>query len=140
MTEATAAPLPSIRRRLVAMVYEALLLLGVLAVGFMLPQAALGVLAGIALPGPLLFAHIFLLLGLYFILYWRRGATLAMQTWKLRLCAADGGKPDWGRLALRYLLAWPSLLLAGIGILWALLDRDRQFLHDRLSGTRIDWR
>jgi len=24
-----------------------------------------------------------------------------------------------------------------LGILWAAIDRDRQFLHDRLAGTRI---
>ena len=119
------------------MVYEALLLLGVLAVGFMVPQVALGVAAGIALPGSILFLHIFLLLGIYFILYWRRGATLAMQTWKLRLCSAGGGEAGWGQLALRYLLAWPSILVGGLGLLWALVDRDRQFLHDRLAGTRI---
>ena len=38
---------------------------------------------------------------------------------------------------LRYALAWPSVLLCGIGLWWALIDRDRQFLHDRLAGTRI---
>jgi uncharacterized RDD family membrane protein YckC len=25
----------------------------------------------------------------------------------------------------------------GVGLWWALFDRDRQFLHDRLAGTRI---
>jgi len=25
----------------------------------------------------------------------------------------------------------------GTGYLWALFDRDRQFLHDRLAGTRV---
>jgi len=34
-------------------------------------------------------------------------------------------------------LAWPSLAFLGCGLLWALFDRDRQFLHDRLAGTRI---
>jgi uncharacterized RDD family membrane protein YckC len=28
-------------------------------------------------------------------------------------------------------------LLGGSGVMWAFLDRDRQFLHDRLAGTRI---
>ena len=41
------------------------------------------------------------------------------------------------RLVLRYALAWPSLLYLGAGLLWAFFDRDRQFLHDRLSGTRL---
>jgi uncharacterized RDD family membrane protein YckC len=30
-----------------------------------------------------------------------------------------------------------SIGLAGIGILWALFDRDGQFLHDRIADTRI---
>jgi hypothetical protein len=29
------------------------------------------------------------------------------------------------------------VLTAGAGYLWALIDRDRQFLHDRLAGTMI---
>ena len=38
---------------------------------------------------------------------------------------------------LRYLAAWPSILFFGIGVLWAVFDKDRQFLHDRIAGTRI---
>jgi uncharacterized RDD family membrane protein YckC len=34
-------------------------------------------------------------------------------------------------------LSWPSIVLGGAGILWALFDRDRQFLHDRLAGTQL---
>ena len=34
-------------------------------------------------------------------------------------------------------LATIGYLAMGITILWALIDRDRQFLHDRLSGTRL---
>ena len=86
----------------------------------------------------MLVLHIFLLLGGYFLWYWHHGGqTLAMQTWKLQLQSAHGLKPTWRQLALRYLLAWPSLLLYGAGLIWALFDRDRQFLHDRLAGTRI---
>jgi hypothetical protein len=29
------------------------------------------------------------------------------------------------------------VLCLGFGLAWALIDRDRQFLHDRLAGTRI---
>jgi len=49
----------------------------------------------------------------------------------------ENGQPvGLGRAIWRYALAWPSLLLC-VGLLWALVDRDRQFLHDRLAGTRI---
>jgi uncharacterized RDD family membrane protein YckC len=60
-----------------------------------------------------------------------------MQTWRLKIVAGDGQLASLGRCWLRYALAWPSVLLAGFGLLWALVDRDRQFLHDRLAGTCI---
>jgi len=41
-----------------------------------------------------------------------------------------------GRAFRRYLLAAPGVV-SGIGVLWAFIDRDRQFLHDRLAKTRI---
>jgi len=37
----------------------------------------------------------------------------------------------------RFLFALAGSLLAGAGFLWALVDRDGLFLHDRLAGTRI---
>jgi uncharacterized RDD family membrane protein YckC len=30
-----------------------------------------------------------------------------------------------------------GFLAAGLGFAWALFDRDRQFLHDRLAGTAL---
>jgi uncharacterized RDD family membrane protein YckC len=61
-----------------------------------------------------------------------------MQTWRLKAVDARDGRPlTVGRAALRYALAWPSLCCFGVGLLWPLFDRDRQFLHDRLAGTCI---
>lgn len=131
-------PLAGIRRRLASMLYESLLLLGVLSVSFMLPHLALGIIWEIVLPGPVLLLHIFVVMGGYFVWYWHHGGqTLAMQTWKLKLISANGLPPSLGQLVLRYSLSWPSLLFYGAGLLWAALDRDRQFLHDRLAGTCI---
>lgn len=136
-----ATPLPGIRRRLASLLYESLLLLGVWAATFLLPHLGLGLAFGLTLPGPVLFLHLFAVFGAYFVWYWNRsGQTLAMQTWKLQLRMADGSKPPLSRLLLRYVLAWPSLLFYGAGLLWALFDRDRQFLHDRLAGTRIEFK
>ncbi len=141
MSEPAATPsdeLPGLRRRIASMAYEGLLLLGVLSVGFMLPHLALGMGFGLALPGWVLLSHVFIVLGAYFVWYWHHGGqTLAMQTWKIRLSTPGGAAPSLGRLALRYVLAWPSLVYLGAGVLWALFDRDRQFLHDRLAGTRL---
>ncbi len=129
---------PGLRRRLASMAYESLLLLGVLSATFMLPNLVLGMAFDMLLPGWALLVHVFLVLGAYFVWYWWHGGqTLAMQTWKIRLTTSSGAPPSLARLALRYVLAWPSIIYLGAGLLWALFDRDRQFLHDRLAGTRL---
>jgi uncharacterized RDD family membrane protein YckC len=104
----------------------------------MLPHLALGMAFNIALPGWILLSHVFIVLGAYFVWYWHHGGqTLAMQTWKIRLTTPSGAEPSLARLTLRYALAWPSLVYLGAGLFWAIFDRDRQFLHDRLAGTRL---
>lgn len=132
------AELPGVGRRLASMLYEAILLIGVLAAVVVVPNLILALASGIVLPRQALRVYVFLVLAAYFLWHWRGGGqTLAMRTWKLQIVAGTGGTPTLYRLALRYVLAWPSLALLGVGILWALVDRDRQFLHDRLAGTRI---
>ncbi len=133
----TASTAPSIKRRLICMVYESFLVFAV-AIFASLPFLAV---AGIDTIGWMRHAYqgyLFLAIGTYFIWCWRRrGQTLAMKTWKLRLVGADGARVTLRQAMLRYACAWPSLLLGGIGILYAYADPERQFLHDRLAGTRI---
>jgi uncharacterized RDD family membrane protein YckC len=134
---AAGLPAPSIRRRLASMVYDGILLIGIVFFGFLVPNIALGVAANIALPGGILMLYFLVVVAAYFVWFWgREGRTLAMKTWKIQLVSANGTRPSLDQLLLRFLLAWPSILL-GIGLVWALWDRDRQFLHDRLSGTRL---
>ena len=134
--------LASLRRRLASALYESLLLVGVLFAGFLLPWVLIGMALQVAPPGWLAWSHVGVLLGGYFVTLWRRtGQTLAMQTWQVQLVDASTGKPPSAAQSVaRYLLAWPSsvLMLSGLGLLWtAFVDRDRQFPHDRLAGTRI---
>jgi uncharacterized RDD family membrane protein YckC len=76
--------------------------------------------------------------GTYFVWFWTHGGqTLPMKTWRLKVVRSDGGALSFGRAAHRYALAVLSLAAAGLGFLWALVDRDRQFLHDRLAGTAL---
>jgi len=60
-----------------------------------------------------------------------------MKTWRIRLVNPNGAPLTFKQAALRFFLALFGLLLAGVGIWWALLDRDQQFLHDRIVGTRL---
>lgn len=138
-TTRTLAELAGLRRRLACMLYEALLLVGVLAFAFLMPQLIYAIVSKQTLPGWFGWLHVTLVLGIYFYMLWRRnGQTLAMQTWRLQLVDANSGKPPSpAQCIIRYLLAWPSILFAGAGLFWALLDRDRQFMHDRFAGTCI---
>jgi uncharacterized RDD family membrane protein YckC len=127
----------SIGRRLAAMLYESLVVFAILLVGFMFPQIVLSGF-GINLSGKAMWLHLFLVLMGYFTWFWLNGGqTLPMKTWKLRLVDHSGYPPRPLQAILRYLAAWPSIALLGIGIFWALFDRDGQFLHDRIAGTRI---
>jgi uncharacterized RDD family membrane protein YckC len=68
----------------------------------------------------------------YFLWCWLRGGqTLAMKAWQIRLIDVSPTS------ALLRLVLAAVLVPTGISLIWALFDRDRQFLHDRLAGTRL---
>jgi len=129
---------PGILRRLAAMTYEATLLFGVA-----FASTALFLLAGGGASGLAGWRHLALQLYLgsvfagYFLWCWLRGGqTLAMKAWHIRLVAPGRASVPPGKALLRLLLA-VLLLPSGISLLWALFDPERQFLHDRLAGTRL---
>lgn len=128
---------PSIKRRLVGMVYESLLLFGIAFFAGLLFLGAIGA-STYGSMRHLFQAYLFFVIGIYFVGCWRlRGHTPAMNTWNLRLVGADDARITLRQATLRYLCAWPSLLLGGIGILCAVFDPQRRFLHDRLAGTKL---
>jgi uncharacterized RDD family membrane protein YckC len=150
---------PSIWRRLAAMVYESLLIAAILVgAGF----AAGGASHRFEGWERWLFQlYLVGILGIYFIWCWRRGGrTPAMSAWRLRLFTSNGARLGLGRAVWRYSLAlfafgtgavslmlmrdharewgtWLALAPAVITVLWALVDGQRQFLHDRMAGTRM---
>jgi len=124
-------------KRYLAVVYEALLLLA-LALAL---TAAYVMLLGDASHGWKrlgLQALLWLVMGAYFVRCWVvTGQTLASQTWKLKVVDQHGQLLDVQQAVMRYVLAGVLLLPAGLTLWWALLDREQQFLHDRLLGSRI---
>lgn len=123
---------PGLARRLASLLYEAVLLV---AVAFLAASAFYFASGGAPLEGWLLRAHQLFLAAVfaaYFLWCWLRGGqTLAMKTWRVRLVGVSPGKA-----LLRFLFAL-VLVPTGASILWALFDREGQFLHDRLAGTRL---
>ncbi|MCC6193652.1 MAG: RDD family protein [Burkholderiales bacterium] len=159
--------LATLARRLAALIYESLLLVAVVfAANFALlplvtPSRA-GKAAELVVPAlperVALFWLMFAVLAAYFVWCWSNGRrTLAMKTWRLALARRDGGAVTPRSALARYLACWigPGLALGAYAVLslygygahaawlvafnflWAFVDRERQFLHDRVAGTRI---
>jgi uncharacterized RDD family membrane protein YckC len=127
----------TLARRALALIYEALLLTAVVFLGS-LPFVMLAHDAGREIARPLFQLYLAALAGLYFAWQWRRGGqTLAMKTWRMRLVTRAGAPLTWGHALKRFAFALPGTLLFGAGFLWALVDHEGLFLHDRLAGTRI---
>jgi uncharacterized RDD family membrane protein YckC len=128
--------LASLRLRLMSLVYEGILLIGIL---FVSSYAYLSFAreAQSGWPRALFQLYLLCVCGAYFVFCWTRtGQTLALKTWRMRIIREDGQPLTVSRALWRYLLAIPGML-SGISLLWAALDKDRQFLHDRLAMTRI---
>jgi len=150
---------PTVKRRLISMVYESLLGFAVLFLPFLVFEIVTRA-SHTPLVEHMRQALAFVVLGFYFIHQWSRdGQTLAMKTWRMKLLCKNGNRVSPRAAALRYLLSWlwvlPALIVAlaldlhrwqalgavfaGI-LLWSLtafFDKDRQFLHDKLAGTRL---
>ncbi|WP_072294116.1 RDD family protein [Nitrosovibrio sp. Nv17] len=128
---------PGFLRRLMSMVYESMLLLAILFIaGFIFHLAFRD--TGSILFRPAFQCYMLLVAGGYFTWFWTHGGqTLPMQTWKFRVVSADGAPLTLKQAVARYLFAVIGIFLFGGGIVWALFDRNRQFLHDRLAGTLI---
>jgi uncharacterized RDD family membrane protein YckC len=159
-TETAAVSTPTVKRRVLAMVYEAFLLAAVEMLAVLLYLLLTGNRQEPAYQHGLK-AFLFVITAAYFIWCWvDSGHTLAMKTWRIKVVQPGHARLPWRTAVIRFLLAWgwfvPALLVYGafgshskglmalsllIGIVaWALtafLDKDRQFLHDKLAGTRL---
>jgi uncharacterized RDD family membrane protein YckC len=124
---------PGLPRRLASMVYEAVLLFAVAFFAawlFFFASGGRDATHGWARYALQLF--IAAMFAGYFLWSWLRGGqTLAMKAWKIRVVGVTP-RNALARFALAILLV-PT----GVSMLWALFDSERQFLHDRIAGTRL---
>lgn len=128
---------PSWFRRIAILIYEFLLLLALLGAATLIFIVILGDSTQ-GLKHYLLQLSLWLIAGFYFVISWTKvGQTLAMKTWKVKLQTADGHLLNLNLAICRYLLATLSLLLFGVGFIWAIFDGDGVYLHDRLLATHL---
>jgi uncharacterized RDD family membrane protein YckC len=171
MSDAAASPAsqavaPSLSRRMASFVYEGLILFGIL----LIPGAVGAIIVAVtgqqhSVQGDLILqVTSFSIYAAYFTWFWsKRGQTLPMQTWHIKVVTADGQPLSWGRAFVRYLASWlwvaPAALIAvlnhwsfredtramvvgaSLGVLgyalFALVLPQKQFLHDLICGTKL---
>lgn len=169
MARAEIAP-AGLLRRLGAVLYDALLLIALLIIATF---PFIPLLDGrVIVPEEVgVFAYVYWLWELvlvvaFFGFFWtKRGQTIGMLAWRLRVERADGGGLRWSDVLRRlggaaalfvpalagYQLVWgewsnetarlvatlASLTPVVASWLWIYIDRDRRTWHDRWSGTRV---
>ena len=128
---------PGFWRRILCIIYDFLLLIAIL---FITSLIFLFIYHDTNSPYFMPVFRLYLLstAGVYLIWFWTHGGqTLAMQTWKIRVISTSGERMSIWQAIARYFLAVISISFFGCGIIWALFDREGQFLYDRLAGTKI---
>jgi uncharacterized RDD family membrane protein YckC len=150
---------PSIWRRIMAMVYEGMVLFGVVFFfGYVfdtLTQSRHG----------LVLRHerqlwLMMAMGLYFVWFWvKSGQTIALKTLQMQVGTTINQRITWSSACLRYVFSWLSLwpqtpVLIGfmllnqdipfwmgipypLGFAWCLIDKHQRTWHDLLSKTRL---
>lgn len=125
-------------RRVGAMMYDALLVIGLLWLAT-IPFIALRGGEAVQIGDNTIYRIVLVLVvyGFYVGFWTRSGRTLGMQSWRLQLEDQGGGRPGFAACNIRFFAALLSLAPAGLGFWWQLWDKDHLTWHDRLSGTRI---
>lgn len=135
------ARIPGLPRRLATMIYDLMLVFGVVVVAaalFIIPAQALTGATDIdGLARRALQLWIVAVVLLYYGYFWSHGRqTLAMRAWRTRLIRDDGAELTGVDALRRLAFATLTLLPFGAGVLWVLFDRDGLAWYDRLSHTR----
>jgi uncharacterized RDD family membrane protein YckC len=148
-------------KRFLSMMYEGALLFGVVFTADFLFDTLTQSRHGLMFR-PARQLWLFVVVGVYFLLCWRRGGqTLPMRAWHIKVTDAHGLRPTFRQLVVRYIMLWP-VPLAGMALIYGLVLVTNwpgiytfaivtpflvfvptwfipggHFLHDRLAGTQI---
>jgi uncharacterized RDD family membrane protein YckC len=135
-------------RRAAALLYDGLLLAGVLTIytaGALALAHAAGLAPGEAIEPKSAGAWFYLyqageigVIAGYALLNWTRsGQTLGMRAWHLRAVTESGRPLALKAAALRFAFGVLAWIPAGLGVLWLYADPEHLAVHDRLSKTRV---
>ncbi|HSG02611.1 MAG TPA: RDD family protein [Marinobacterium sp.] len=129
----------TLTRRVLAMIYDTLL---VVAISMVVVLIAVALNGGEAIDTPLgeaaLRSALLCTNFLFFAVCWTRaGQTLGMLAWHLRVQNHDGTKLRWTQALIRFFGGAFSLLCFGLGFWMILLSDERLAWHDRWSNSVV---
>ena len=136
-------------RRVAAMFYDSFLILALLFLaGFL--NLAVHILIygneplkqmtadGYNLGGPFFYGTLIVLIYGFFGFFWtRNGQTLGMVAWRIKVVSKDQQLISPKQSVIRFVVAVPSLLLAGVGLLWAFIDKRKRSWQDLSSSSIV---
>lgn len=141
MTKEQNFPRASLWRRLAALGYDALIVLALLMLFTLIINAIFAAITG-SFPGEypahIVLSLIFIICFFYYSHSWRKGGqTIGMKAWRL-LLVNDNAKPlQLSQCMLRTAAGFFSIMLAGLGFWWALIDKQQRTWHDIASYTHV---
>ncbi len=120
-----------------AMLYDGFLLVGI----WMIAAVAVVVPTNAGVNPQTLWFQLYLLTiaWLYFGVSWRKGCTLGMKAWHIRIQSAQGtmGAMTWPNTLIRFIVAWASLGSFGLGFVWSLFHPKKATWHDLATNTYL---
>lgn len=129
--------IPSFIIRLLAMVYDALI---VVAIWFLVGAIGVVINGGEAIDThigqALLKSSLFIVTFLFFGYSWtKKGQTVGMIAWRLRAQTTEGFTLNWTQSMIRFLGAVISLAVVGLGYLVAIIGHEKLTWHERWSNS-----
>ncbi len=150
VTHLTPAP---IWRRLAAMLYDSFLVLALMFLaGFInlviqaqiygSEQLKTMTEQGYNIGGPVFYGVLLVTVYGFFGFFWTRsGQTLGMQAWRIQIIRQSSNNDKQlitpTQSVVRFLVAIPALLLAGLGLFWAFIDPEKRSWQDMASLSRV---
>jgi uncharacterized RDD family membrane protein YckC len=149
---------PGLLKRLAVVVYDGLLLAGIILVTYALLFAVLQLTPeGFTESSVAKAIRAFFLVAVSFVFYgwfWTHGGqTLGMKVWHLYLLNQEGKFISWPRAGLRYICAvfsWGAIaavlylleierwyMTLGLGFVWIIASKNNHAWHDFMSNTKI---
>lgn len=121
-----------LRYRFFAMVYDALVVLGI----WILTVAIIVTVTGEAVTGAWVQSLLFIETFAFFAYFWiHRGQTIGMLAWRLKIACEDSF--TLRRALLRFVGALLGFATLGLGYFWVWFDRDRRSWSDILSKSSV---